>query len=274
MDLRPGTFVTDNVRLERLLREGAMGQVWVAEHLTLELHVAVKFMSKKLTANEGELRARFIREAATAAKIKSPHVVQTHDQGFMSDGTPYIVMELLEGESLADRLSRDGSIGLPETGQIVLQVSKALSRAHGLGIVHRDIKPENIFLCRGEDGLIVKVLDFGIASHTELPESGWDEADTLAGTPQYLSPELFKEYADLDGQADLWALAVVAYRCLTGRLPFAGQTLGLLSLSVLSGDHERPSSIRSDVPAVVDAWFTRAFARDKESRFPSAKELA
>jgi serine/threonine protein kinase len=201
-------------------------------------------------------------------------VVQTHDQGFMSDGTPYIVMELLEGESLADRLQRDGSIGLPETGQIVLQVSKALSRAHGLDIVHRDVKPENIFLCRGDEGLAVKVLDFGIARQTRLPRGSWDDQGTLAGTPQYLSPELFKEYEDLDGHADLWALAVVAYRCLTGRLPFTGQTLGWLSLSVLSGEHERPSSIRGDVPAAVDAWFARAFARDKATRFSSAKEMA
>lgn len=151
------------VRLVRPLGRGGMGSVWVAEHLALRTEVVVKFMSDALAA-DAVSTARFWREAAAAAAVKSPHVVQMLDHGFMADGTAFIVMELLDGEDLNRRLVRDHVVPLPELAVIVSQACKALARAHAAGVIHRDIKPDNIFLCRTDDGEpFIKLLDFGVA---------------------------------------------------------------------------------------------------------------
>ncbi len=154
MELSPGTFVTDNLRLVELLGEGGMGCVWVAEHLTLRTKVAVKFIAAELIAQSPELVARFTREATAAAQIKSPHVVQTFDHGVMTDGSPYIVMELLEGEDLGQKLDREQTLPLAQVEVVISQVAKALNKAHAAGIIHRDIKPDNIFLVSHVDGMI------------------------------------------------------------------------------------------------------------------------
>ena len=285
MELAPGTMVTPNVRLRRPLREGGMGHVWLAEHLTLKLDVAVKFISRKLATDDPRVIARFEQEARTAAHIKSDHVVQTHDCGIMPDGTPYLVMELLEGESLQDHIDRVGRLSLRDLGRVVLQIAKALGRAHKIGIVHRDIKPANIFLCTTDEGLHVKVLDFGVARPAAPPGTpgsvpgSADEADeapgeTIVGTLPFLSPEQFAGLSPVDNQVDLWALGVLAYRCLTGRFPFTGQTPGLLCVSVMSGEFPRPSAICGPLPPGLDDWFGRALHRVPSQRFPSAREMA
>ena len=173
---------------------------------------------------------------------------------------------------MSDRLLRDGQLGLADTNGIVTQIARALHAAHRLDVVHRDIKPENIFLLRTDDGMVVKVFDFGIAKSPELPPE-WEQADTMIGTPQFFSPELFRG-EPVDASADLWALAVTAYRCLTGRLPFEADTLALLSIKVMQGDYLRPSAARPVLPESVDAFFERAFARDRAARFGSAREMA
>ncbi|MBW2455603.1 MAG: serine/threonine protein kinase [Deltaproteobacteria bacterium] len=285
MELSPGTMVTRNVRLQRRLGEGAMGSVWVAEHLTLKLDVAVKFISAKLATDDPEVLARFEQEASTAARIKSDHVVQTHDCGLMEDGTPYIVMELLEGEGLRERLARDGTLSLHELGRVVGQTAIAVNRAHKEGIVHRDIKPDNLFLCRRDDRLHVKVLDFGVAQPSRPPDEqdhavaadadsqAGDDGGVLVGTLQYLSPEQFKGEGEVDLHADLWALAVVAYRCVTGRFPFNGATPGLLCVSVLTGEFTRPTALCEGLPPEIDQWFARAFHADPTQRFDSARDM-
>ncbi len=146
MELAPGIMVTPTVRLVRLLGQGGMGSVWVADHLTLKTEVAVRFLLADLVRSNPGMLARFEREASAAARIKSPHVVATFDYGVVEDGTPYIVMELLDGESLSERVARAGPLSVGETGQVLAQVAKALRKAHQLGIVHRDIKPDNLFL--------------------------------------------------------------------------------------------------------------------------------
>jgi len=272
MDLSAGIHLTPNVRLVRPLARGGMGEVWVADHLTLKIEVAVKVLPERLGHDDEQGAARFAEEAATAARIKSPHVVQTHDSGVAPDGTCYIVMELLEGETLAARLQQRGTLDLPETAAVVSQVGRALSAAHKLDIVHRDVKPENIFVSTTDDGMLCKVLDFGIAHSPELPDD-WEGVDSLVGTPGYLSPEQFQG-GSVEASADRWALAVVAYRCLTARLPFDGDTLGLLSLKVLKGDFVPPSQVRSDLPPAVDAWFARALAVDASARFGGVRDMA
>ena len=222
MDLKPGTLVTANVRLVEPLAKGAMGSVWIAEHVFLRTRVAVKFIAERLVSADPEAVARFHREASCAAQIKSPHVVQTFDQGLMTDGTPYIVMELLEGESLRQRLERSGPLTLRQTALVVAHVAKALHKAHKHRIVHRDIKPENIFLSLVDEGeRLVKVLDFGTAKQTHvLEDKKLTIPGVLIGTPEYMSREQVMQAEEVDYRADLWALSVAAYEALTGQVPF------------------------------------------------------
>jgi len=273
--LAEGVQVNPNVRLVRPLGEGAMGEVWVGAHLTLGTEVAVKFISAELAASQPDIVTRFEREAAVAARIKSPHVVQTFDRGVTDDGTPFIVMELLEGESLWSRLGRTETLSLRETAQVVTQVGRALRRAHELGIIHRDIKPDNVFVAENDEGLFCKVLDFGIAKQAKLPQlEGLTSTGMLVGTPEYMSPEQFMNSADVDFQADLWALAVTAYQCLTGELPFPGKTLGQLCAQLLAGEFPPASSRRSSLGGDVDGWFARALAREPSARFPDVRAFS
>src|SRR5258706_7613696 len=165
MSVREGMLIADKFRLVRLLGKGGMGSVWVAEHLGVDAHVAVKFMSVEHAENQ-EALARFKREAAAAAKIKSPNVVQIFDHGITDDNLPYIVMELLDGEDLMRRIQRAGPLPVAFVCDVIGQVCKALARAHKFGIVHRDIKPEDIFLSEMDGERLIKVLDLGIAKGT------------------------------------------------------------------------------------------------------------
>ncbi len=273
--LEPGIMVTPHVRLTEPLGEGAMGAVWVAEHLTLHTDVAVKFISEQLARDNPEIVARFEREASVAAQIKSPYVVQTFDHGVTDDGTPYIVMELLEGESLEERIQRSGPLPLEETSQIISQVARALRRAHDKGIVHRDIKPDNIFVTLQDDGVFCKILDFGIAKQAQLPKMGrLTNAGIMIGTPEYMSPEQVLSSKDVDFHTDLWALAVTAYEALTARLPFEAEALGELCVKLLSGEFLPPSHYRSELPSTVDDWFRIALNRDLAQRLDGARELS
>lgn len=268
-------MVTANVRLLSPIGEGAMGEVWLAEHLTLETHVAVKFIHANVPANRDEAVARFRREAAVAAKIRSPHIVQVFDQGVMDEGTPYIVMELLEGESLEARLERVGRLTMRQTAQIVSQVAKGLRAAHKVGIVHRDIKPANIFLVPVEDGKLIKLVDFGIAKTLRMPESRKLTQDgLLIGTPEYICRDQIASASEANDQSDMWSLAVVAYECLVGEVPFGGSTVGMVCANVLMGKFAPPSQVRSDVPPDIDAWFSRCFDPEPAKRFASAREMA
>jgi serine/threonine-protein kinase len=289
MKLQPGTEVTPNVRLEHRIATGAMGSVWLAEHLTLNTKVAVKFVSERLDPDDPEVLERFVREASTAAQIKSSHVVQTFDQGVMRDGTPYIVMEYLEGEGLGERLARGGALPIETVMRIVQQTAKALGSAHKLGIVHRDIKPDNIFLSTRDDELHVKVFDFGIAKHRQdsstsrrtFDEPGGFHAElgltndgVMIGTPEYMSPEQVMSASSVDHHADLWGLAVVAYVSLTGKLPFEGNDIGALCVNLLEARFQPPSTVRPDLPPQLDAFFARALARDSADRFQTAREMS
>jgi serine/threonine-protein kinase len=270
--MEAGERVTPNIRLVRVLESGSMGSVWVADHLTLGTQVAVKFMSPEV-AQRPTLVTRFTREAHAAAQIKSPHVVQTLDHGIAPDGSPYIAMELLEGESLQKRLKRDGRLAPALTSVIVGQTCKALSRAHALGIVHRDIKPANIFLTDSEGDVFVKLLDFGVAKE-EKAELGVTRTNEKVGTPFYMCPEQLISAKHVDFRADLWSVGIVAYHALVGVVPFRAQSFGDLCLAVSRGVFTLPSACTPPLPAALDPWFLRALARDPAKRFESARQAA
>lgn len=250
-----------------------MGTVWLADHLALGKPVAVKVLAPQY-AGIDEVVTRFRQEARSAARVRSENVVSVLDCADTEDGRPYIVMEFLEGEDLETALVRRGALPLEETRQIVEQCARALTRAHALGIVHRDIKPHNIFLTRKDDGsLLVKVVDFGIAKETADVAPRVTQTQATMGTPNYMSPEQVVSAKTVDHRTDLWSLAVVAYNCLTSRVPFDGETFGAICIAIHRGEFTPPSHCRSDLGPAVDDFFRRAFQPEIDQRFASAAEL-
>ncbi|MBK7585377.1 MAG: protein kinase [Myxococcales bacterium] len=268
-EIAEGTEVTPSIRLKRRLSAGGMGSVWIADHSTLKTEVVVKFLHDRL-AEDPTSQARFAREASAASQVKSPHVVQMFDHGVMEGGHPFIVMELLEGRDLAQEIRR-GVLAPALVAHILEHISLALGRAHSRNIVHRDIKPNNIFLCDvGGSQPFVKLLDFGIAREGDhnLTTTGH-----LVGTPAFMSPEQLSG-RPVDAQSDLWSLAMVALKALTGKNPYERPTIPETLGAVVHGDVPVPSAFAPDLPAGVDAWFARACARDPSQRFGSAAELS
>jgi eukaryotic-like serine/threonine-protein kinase len=276
MDLQPGTWVTQTVRLERRIATGGMAELWQGEHDTLGVKVAVKCLLPRLARRDGAL-SRFLREAQVAARLNGPHTVRVHDCVVRdtSEGEPSacIVMELLEGEDLGHRLVRSGRLSLDETVTVVGQVASALDAAHAMRIVHRDVKPENIFLESRAGSLQVKLLDFGVASDLRSARTLTASGLTV-GTPPYMSPEQLQGIRGVDGRSDVWSLAVVAYACLVGGMPFEGRTLAAIGAAIREGMPQPPSSRRGDLPPSIDAVFARAFDPSIDSRFRRASDLA
>ena len=267
-ELGPGSFVTPTVRLVSPLAQGGMGTVWIAEHLVLETNVVVKLMTKELAANV-DGAARFAREAAIAAAVKSPHVVQVFDSGVTEDGVAYIVMELLEGHDLGAHLTANGRMAPAEVAIIVTQLAKALARSHRVQVIHRDLKPENVFLCDVEGGeAFVKLLDFGTAKD-EGRAPFTTTAGQLLGTPYYMSPEQILG-EEVDARADIWSLGVLAFEALTGVRPFEGVTVGAITLAIHT-TKPRPTDVVPDLTPALDEWFARACARDPAERFQTVR---
>ena len=274
-DAHAGMMVTPSVKLVRPLGEGGMGAVWVADHAALRTQVVVKFIASELKDSK-EAHDRFSREAAAAAQVKSPHVVQTFDHGISEQGVPYIVMELLEGRDLGQFLDEHTKVSTDLAVEIVAQLSRALDKAHAKGIVHRDIKPGNIFLCdHGKGDIFVKLLDFGIAKGVEgIQVDSNTKTGAMIGSPFYMSPEQILGSKTIDHRSDLWSVGVVAYEALTGKKPFDAETMGGLAIRIHSEPLPLPSAARPELGPAVDAWFVRACARNVEERFRSAKEMA
>jgi serine/threonine-protein kinase len=249
-----------------------MGTVWRAHHTELDIRVALKFLAAELAGTRlGE--ERFRREARAAARLRSAHLTIIHDYG-VERGRPYIVMELLEGEDLEQRLQRDGRVPLSTAAALVAQVAKALQVAHDAGVVHRDLKPANLFIADMGSEAVVKILDFGIAKHTRAARATPATSNAvLLGTPFYMSPEQVRGL-ELDPRSDLWSLAVVAYELVTGTRPFWGKNLGDLMVAICS---EQPPAASAICPALgtgLDEFFARSLARPLTERFQTAREFA
>jgi serine/threonine protein kinase len=271
-ELAIGGELTANLRLVRPLGRGGMGVLWIAEHRALGHEVVVKFLSDELLGNLSAAK-RIAREAAAAARVRSPHVVQVFDHGVSESGMPFIVMELLSGCDLHAFLEARGALSVGETTAILQQLAKALAKTHAAGIVHRDVKPSNIFLCDSEGEMFVKLLDFGLAQHPGSAHSSSTGSPHCAGTPPYMSPEQIVGGA-VDARSDVWSLGAVAFECLTGRRPFEGETLGAFALAIHTLSLPTLTQIKPGLPPEIDAWFAHACARTREDRFGSAMEAA
>ena len=269
-----GLVVGGRYKLQKRLGGGAAADVWSAHDATLHATVALKLLHPSYAGSA--IAKRFLREARAAAQIRSLHVVQILDHG-LHQATPFISMELLEGETLADRLDRDGQLPINLAVRVMTHVARAAGKAHAAGIIHRDLKPPNVFLVRAEDGEeeIAKVFDFGIAKIEDPPQgttTSVTKAGTLLGTPEYMSPEQATG-APVDFRTDIYAMGIMAFECVTGDIPFATENLAeILQLAAL-GELRKPSQVMR-VPPAFDAWFAKATHAVPEHRFDSAKELA
>jgi tRNA A-37 threonylcarbamoyl transferase component Bud32 len=271
-DVMPaGTVVDGRYRIERLAGVGGMGTVYEAHHLLLNQRVALKFMLPQFAQDTSAIE-RFLREGRAAARLSGPHVGRVLDLGKLDDGTPYLAMEFLVGESLDQRLSREKKASVEAVVMAGIHVSLALQEAHAAGIVHRDIKPGNLFYARRSDGTeIIKVLDFGIAKsvHPDVEEGlSATRPQSMVGSPTYMSPEQIEGRA-ISGSSDLWSLGVTLYQMLSGTLPFDHPELVELMYAI----GKRPHAPIDDVPKPLMAIIDACLAKDPAQRPASAAEL-
>ncbi len=271
--LAPGTVVEGRYRVESLLGSGGMGAVYEATHLLLDHRVALKCLHAGF-ARDPLVVERFKREARAATSIGHDHIVDVTDMGDLPDGAPYLVMELLAGESLGQRLER-GPLSIGLAVRIAVQVADALEAAHDKGIVHRDLKPDNIFLVARRDGAVfVKVLDFGISKmRADDTSASLTQTGMAIGTPSYMSPEQAQGLRSVDHRTDIYALGVILYQMLTGALPFRAPTYPMLLLQIVSGTPMPMSRHRLDLPEDLEALVHRTFAREAEDRPQRMREL-
>lgn len=274
----PGTVLDDAYRLDAIIGQGGFGAVYRGTHLALERPVAIKVLRPTVLQESPEAYARFRLEGITACRISHPNAVEVLDFGVSSSGIPYLVMELLHGHTVGWVLDDCGRLSLDRAAPIVAAVAEALGEAHGAGIVHRDVKPENVFLHQTSHGEVVKVVDFGIAKLMDVPTaselSGLTETGTFVGTPDYMAPERLLD-DDYDGKADVYSLAVMAYRMLAGVLPFrcgAGRGLAAAAVSRLTTQPVRLGDVLPDIPAAVEEAVMNSLCLDPAKR-PAAREF-
>jgi len=269
-----GKYVVRNV-----LGEGGMGTVFEAEHLTIGRSVAVKVLHPSQARKKDAVR-RFHQEARAAGAIGHPNICEVYDLGTLDDGSPYLVMERLVGETLADRISAEGGLPFDDVIDILVQVLSGLVAAHEKGIVHRDIKPENVFLTKRVGcPPLCKLLDFGV-SKMIIPLLGAKEDDLdltrtgmVMGTPYYMSPEQARGDRNLDARVDLYACGVIMYEALTGRRPFTAANYNALLLQILSAKPRPARELRPALPSGFDAVLDKALQRNREDRYRSAAEF-
>ncbi|XXT19916.1 serine/threonine-protein kinase [Sorangium sp. So ce429] len=306
-NLVPGALVASRYRVDRQLAEGGMGVIWAATHLASGERVALKMLRPGAT-EDASIRRRLLREARAAAAVDHPNVPCIHDVLELDDGTPCLVMDLLEGESLRDRLLREAHIPLPELSRILLPVISAVGTAHALGIVHRDLKPDNIFLLTPEAATApgppgsgpraalvdergaaapdaqddevsrVRVLDFGIAKLTAgHGQTAWTSGRTgtgeMLGTPYYMSPEQILGEHDVDHRADIWSLGVILYECLTSVRPTEAENMGKVLKRILTGAIRPIGEIAPALPADVAAMIDRMLCPDRAQRPADLQEV-
>jgi serine/threonine-protein kinase len=275
--VREGDVLAGKYRIERLLGVGGMGVVVAARHEQLDQLVAIKFIRDDALDND-EAVERFLREARSAARLKSEHVARVLDVGRLESGAPYMVMEFLEGNDLAHTLTQDGPMAVDLAASLLTQVCEAVAEAHAAGIVHRDLKPENLFLTRTVGGSPkMKVLDFGVSKSSRLtddPRAKLTRTRTMLGSPLYMAPEQMRSSRDVDARGDVWALGVVLFELLTGRSPFEAETMPELCLKIVSEPPLSLARLRPAVPPALVEIVERCLEKDRNKRYANASELA
>lgn len=271
-----GSVIGGKYRLRKRVGEGAMASVWSAVHETLGRPVAVKFIHAKVMASEVST-ARFMREARIAAAIQHRFVVDIFDFGKTEQGEPYMVMELLNGESLADRITRGPALPVKTFVRMMEQCLTGLDAVHSAGIIHRDLKPENVFVIHDGDGGFPKLLDFGVSrvddSMMGEKTSRLTREGAVLGTPWYMSPEQVRGKSDIDHRADLYSIGVMLYEVLTGVLPFDAETIGDLLVMIATEEPAPLSTLRPDLPQALSDIVAQAMAKDADDRYQSAKTM-
>jgi len=277
IQVREGDVLAGKYRIERFLGAGGMGIVVAARHADLDQLVAIKFVRDDALGND-EAVERFLREARSAARLKSEHVARVLDVGRLDSGAPYMVMEFLEGSDLAQTLTREGPMAFELAAALMMQVCEAVAEAHAAGIVHRDLKPENLFLTRTIGGSPkMKVLDFGVSKSARLiddPKAKLTRTRTMLGSPLYMAPEQMRSSRDVDARGDVWALGVVLFELLTGRSPFEAETMPELCLKIVSEPPLSLEKLRPGLPPGFVAVVERCLEKEREKRYETAAELA
>lgn len=279
--IEPGTLLSGKYVVGAELGRGGMAAVYEATNRDIGKRVAIKLLLGEL-ATAGGFTERLLREARAVSAIRSPHICDVYDAGRTDRGVPYLVMELLQGEALFERMLRQPQMSPELTLGIALQICRGLAKAHEADIVHRDLKPENIFVTHDDDGrLLIKILDFGLAKFYAPLEPGKGPDPRLTregavfGTPSYMSPEQVRAKGEVDCRTDLWAVACLVYECLTGEAVFpTDEGLGVTFAAISSGKLPKPRRLRPDLPEGFELWFRRALAPKASDRYQTAEALA
>jgi serine/threonine-protein kinase len=273
--LPPGTLLAGKFRIERLLGSGAMGAVYSITHEITRHKRALKLLHPEARIVPDLVR-RFLNEASAAGRAGNPHLVETFDAGTLPTGEPYVVMELLEGETLGQALARERFLSPGRAADIVAQAAEGIDAAHRAGIIHRDLKPDNLFLTSRDGRPFVKILDFGVSKFlaTHLGDSTGTRAGMVYGSPAYMSPEQIMGQLDIDARSDVYALGVVLFQSLTGRLPFDAPNIQALTVRMMTEPPIPIEALRSDLPLPLVHTVKRALATAREHRFATAWAMA
>lgn len=273
MDFEAGHLLGGKYRIVRRIGVGGMGSVYEAKHAGLGTPVAIKVLLPQL-AKVPTVADRFRREAQVSATLKSPHVIQVTDVDQLPDGRPYLVMELLVGESLEDLLEKSKTLSREEAVDLGLQILLGLECAHALGVVHRDLKPGNVFLDTRSEGRVAKLLDFGVAKVKATPEfQALTRPGMVMGTPEYMAPEQAFSADQADARSDIYSVGVLLYEMLSGALPAEG-TLPIAVAHLVMTNQVRPlSDLCPGLPQGLVNLVHRAMQPDRSARFESALEM-
>jgi serine/threonine-protein kinase len=273
--LEPGAIVAGKFRVLRLLGVGGMGAVYEVEHELTKHRRALKLLFPR-DGEKSTVVERFLREASAAGRIANAHIAETFDAGTVETGEAYLVMELLEGETLDRMNHRRGRLDAPELSSLIRQTCIGIQAAHDAGIVHRDLKPENLFVTLRDGRPFVKILDFGISKFDERRTGviGVTAEGAVMGTPFYMSPEQVTGDASIDARTDVYSLGVILYECAAGRRPYDAETLSHLAVKIHEGKAVPLSEHRADLPAGFSDVVARAMAADRDDRYATARELS